>query len=222
MRFDLLGYYSRQYSRASVANSVPLLLRHAAESARIAVVQCTVVLTWHTAVCPVSGNAVVLAQRNYSIMVRVLLPTKKNATATVLQLSVHVYDVLRSFDLFFCVALRCNVVCRVVNSWCYLPPRVLIIPCCLIVLVSAAVDGIKATMWQCHFCSSQVVHSCCAVRCWALVCCVVQVAALLSRYLEYVGGKEDDGNAKIIQDSLQVRVLSPSNCFWCSNGPCEL
>lgn len=31
-----------------------------------------------------------------------------------------------------------------------------------------------------------------------------QVAALLSRYLEYVGGKEDDGNAKIIQDSLQV------------------
>lgn len=30
------------------------------------------------------------------------------------------------------------------------------------------------------------------------------MAALLSRYLEYVGGKEDDGNAKIIQDSLQV------------------
>lgn len=34
--------------------------------------------------------------------------------------------------------------------------------------------------------------------------CLYQVAALLSRYLEYVGGKEDDGNAKIIQDSLQV------------------
>ncbi|CAM9577804.1 unnamed protein product [Pylaiella littoralis] len=33
-----------------------------------------------------------------------------------------------------------------------------------------------------------------------------QVAALLSRYLEYVGGKEDDGNAKIIQDSLQVHT----------------
>lgn len=37
---------------------------------------------------------------------------------------------------------------------------------------------------------------------------VYQVAALLSRYLEYVGGKEDDGNAKIIQDSLQVSLLS--------------
>eukprot|EP00903_Cladosiphon_okamuranus_P016883 g15565.t1 len=33
-----------------------------------------------------------------------------------------------------------------------------------------------------------------------------QVADLLSRYLEYVGGKEDDGNAKIIQDSLQVHT----------------
>lgn len=35
------------------------------------------------------------------------------------------------------------------------------------------------------------------------------MAALLSRYLEYVGGKEDDGNAKIIQDSLQVSVVPP-------------
>lgn len=34
---------------------------------------------------------------------------------------------------------------------------------------------------------------------------IFQVDALLSRYLEYVGGKEDDGNAKIIQDSLQVQ-----------------
>ncbi|CAM9510965.1 unnamed protein product, partial [Hapterophycus canaliculatus] len=33
-----------------------------------------------------------------------------------------------------------------------------------------------------------------------------QVAALLSRYLEYAGGKEDDGNAKIIKDSLQVHT----------------
>ena len=30
---------------------------------------------------------------------------------------------------------------------------------------------------------------------------------MLSRYLEYVGGKEDDENAKIIQDSLQVYSL---------------
>lgn len=40
---------------------------------------------------------------------------------------------------------------------------------------------------------------------------VSQVAALLSRYLEYAGGKEDDGNAKIIKDSLQVRAVGTRN-----------
>lgn len=33
-----------------------------------------------------------------------------------------------------------------------------------------------------------------------------QVAALLSRYLEYIGGEKDDGNANIIRDSLQVII----------------
>lgn len=47
---------------------------------------------------------------------------------------------------------------------------------------------------------------------WYVTYYVDQVAALLSRYLEYVGGKEDDGNAKIIQDSLQVSLLS-NNIF---------
>lgn len=43
-----------------------------------------------------------------------------------------------------------------------------------------------------------------------------QVAALLSRYLEYVGGKEDDGNAKIIQDSLQVQTgVRQKSHDWC-------
>lgn len=40
---------------------------------------------------------------------------------------------------------------------------------------------------------------------------LVQVAALLSRYLEYVGGKEDDVNAKIIRDSLEVRYSTLFN-----------
>lgn len=39
-----------------------------------------------------------------------------------------------------------------------------------------------------------------------------QVSALLSRYLEYVGGNKDDGNVNIIKDSLKVsRLIIKSN-----------
>lgn len=71
--------------------------------------------------------------------------------------------------------------------------------------------------WVLQYVRSSAVKFCRVSRTPPVLCIgFSQVAALLSRYLEYVGGKEDDGNAKIIQDSLQVSSTRVVNVLPCA------